>query len=207
MQAFISVIILAAGQAKRMGKLKQLLPYGSRTMLEHVTDTYLASSAGQVIVVLGAGAEEAIHVIGQRRVAMVINERYEEGMSTSIIKGLKMADDRARGILFALADQPLIDTATIDQLIDAFSAAEKGIVVPVYLARRGNPVIIDIKYKKELEALRGDKGGKEILSRHPDDVLEIPVSCEGVIADIDTLEDYRRARDNAGDTGSLQINE
>ena len=195
MPTCISAIVLAAGQSKRMGKSKQLLHMGSRTMLEHTLDIYLTSSACEVIVVLGDRSEEMIKIIDKRPVKIVVNERYEQGMSTSMIKGLDAVDKSATAVLFALVDQIFIDRVTIDMLINAFINSNKGIVVPVFKRTRGNPVIFDAKYKGELRILGGDKGGKEIIVRHSDDVLEVEVDCRGVIEDIDTIEEYRKACD------------
>ena len=105
---------------------------------------------------------------------------------------------RCAAALRALADQPFIDTRTIDRLIGEFGARGKGIALPVYQGRRGHPVIFDIKYKGELLELKGDIGGREIIARHQDDVLEVAVDCEGVIIDIDVMDLYHRRRKNKG---------
>ncbi len=196
MSVYISAIVLAAGQSKRMRNLKQLLYMGSQTLLERALDTYIASTVSQVIVVVGAAAEEVVENIGQRPVDIIVNERYKDGMSTSMIKGLEMVDEKAAAVLFALVDQPFVDSTTIDRLIDGFISGEKGIVVPVYQGRRGNPVIFDIKYRRELQLLSGDRGGKTIIERHFDDVLEVEVNCRGVVEDIDTVDEYNKACDD-----------
>ncbi|HEY4711225.1 MAG TPA: nucleotidyltransferase family protein [Dehalococcoidia bacterium] len=87
-------------------------------------------------------------------------------------------------------DQPFVDSQTINSLVEAFIANNKGIIIPVYQGRRGNPVIFAIRYKDELLNLKGDVGGREIIKRHPDDVLEVAVNCEGILLDIDTMENY-----------------
>jgi molybdenum cofactor cytidylyltransferase len=196
MSVYISAIVLAAGQSKRMRNLKQLLYMGSQTLLERALDTYIASTVSQVIVVVGAAAEEVVESIGQRPVDIIVNERYKDGMSTSMIKGLEMVDEKAAAVLFALVDQPFVDSTTIDRLIDGFISGEKGIVVPVYQGRRGNPVIFDIKYRRELQLLSGDRGGKTIVECHFDDVLEVEVNCRGVVEDIDTVDEYNKACDD-----------
>ncbi len=193
MPVLVSAVVLAAGESKRMGEHKQLLLMGSRTMLERVLDSFIASSVCQVVAVLGSGVGKMRKVIGNRAVDVVFNERYQEGMSTSLIKGLEAVNRRAGGVMFALVDQPFVDTDVINRLIAAFSCGSKGIVVPVYGKRRGNPVLFDMEYGEELRGLRGDRGAKEILMRHPEDVLEVDVECSGVIEDIDTVEEYRRA--------------
>ncbi len=186
----VSAILLAAGESKRMGRLKQLLPLGRTTMVEQSIDNLLNSKVNEVIVVLGHEAEEIIKKIATKPVKIEVNPIYHQGMSTSIIAGLKLVDDGARAVMLALADQPFIDSQTINRLIDEFCDHNKGIVVPTYQSRRGHPIIFAIKYKEELSGLKGDIGGRQILEHHPDDVLEVAVASPGINIDIDTTDDY-----------------
>ena len=188
MAALISAIILAAGESKRMGKPKQLMPLGRTTILEQTIDNSLNSEVNEVIVVLGHRAEEVKRIIAARPVKLAINPNYQQGMSTSIIAGLNMVDSRARAVMIALGDQPFIDSQTLNRLIDEFYNHNKGIATPVYRGRRGHPVVFAIRYKGELLRLEGDIGGREIIDRHPDDVLEVAVNCEGICVDIDTAD-------------------
>jgi molybdenum cofactor cytidylyltransferase len=186
----ISAILLAAGESNRMGQPKQLLPFGQSTIVERTIDNLLNSAVSETIVVLGYRDEEIRKTIAGKPVKLVINPDYQQGMSTSIIAGLKQVDKRARAVLIALSDQPFVNSQTITSLVKAFIANNRGILIPVYQGRRGNPVIFTIKYKGELLNLKGDVGGREIIKRHPDDVLEVAVNCEGVLLDIDTMENY-----------------
>jgi molybdenum cofactor cytidylyltransferase len=186
----ISAILLAAGESNRMGQPKQLLPFGQSTIVERTIDNLLNSAVSETIVVLGYRDEEIRKTIAGKPVKLVINPDYQQGMSTSIIAGLKQVDKRARAVLIALSDQPFVDSQIITSLVQAFIANKRGIIIPVYQGRRGNPVIFAIKYKGELLNLKGDVGGREIIKLHPDDVLEVAVNCEGVLLDIDTMENY-----------------
>ena len=187
----LSAIILAAGESKRMGKPKQLLPLGKSTLLEQAIDNLLNSSVDETIVVLGHKAEEITEKIANKPVKVVINPDYQQGMSTSIVAGLIMVDPRSQAVMLALGDQPLVTSRTINQLIEAFNKNRKGIAVPTYRGRRGHPIIFDIKYKAELFKLKGDIGGREIIQNHPKDVFMVAVDSESVISDIDTQEDYK----------------
>lgn len=187
--AAVSAIVLAAGQAKRMGKLKQLMPLGESTILERTLDNLLGSKATEVIVVLGHQAEEIRKRISGRPIKVVVNPNYPKGMGTSIAAGLKFVDSRAQAVMLVLGDQPYIDSPTIDRLIDAFNRSQKGIAIPTYRGKRGHPLIFARKYEKPLSNLSGDIGGREIISEHPEDVLEVPADCEGIVLDIDTPPD------------------
>ncbi len=186
----ISAIVLAAGESKRMGKLKQLMPLGDSTIVEQTIDNLLNSKVNEVIIVLGHKAEEVMKAIVARPVKVIVNPFYQQGMGTSIVTGLNLVSDEAQAVMLALGDQPFVDSQTINKLVDEFNSHNKGIAIPVYQSRRGRPVIFAIGYKNELLALKGDIGGREIIDRHPDDVLEVAVNCEGVCVDIDTEESY-----------------
>ncbi len=186
----ISAILLAAGESKRMGRLKQLMPFGQVTIVERAIDNLLGTTVNEIIVVVGYKADEVIHAIGTKPVRLVLNQYYKQGMSTSIIAGLNTINSQARAVMLALADQPLINSMTVNRLLDGFRQHDKGIAVPTYHGVRGHPVIFAIKYKEELLGLKGDMGGRQIIEQHPHDIVEVAVDSEGVIADIDTMSDY-----------------
>ena len=182
----VSAILLAAGRASRMGKLKQLMPLGESTILEQTLNNLLASKVSEIIVVLGYKAEEITKKLSGRHVKVVVNPLYHKGMGTSIAAGLKFVDSQARAVMLVLGDQPYVDSRTIDQLIDAFGSDSKGIAIPAFKKQRGHPLIFDRKNQPSLRDLSGDVGGREIIKQNPEDVLEVPVDCEGVVIDIDT---------------------
>jgi molybdenum cofactor cytidylyltransferase len=182
----VSAILLAAGRASRMGKLKQLMPLGDSTILEQTLDSLLGSKLSDIVVVLGYKAEEIMKRISGRPVKIVVNPLYRKGMGTSIAAGLKFVDSQAEAVMLVLGDQPYVDSATIDRLIDAFTGSKKGIAIPTYKGQRGHPLIFDRKYEEPLSRLKGDIGGREIIRQNPEDILEVPVDSEGILIDIDT---------------------
>ncbi len=173
-----------------MGRPKLLMSLGQRPILLRTVDNYLNSKVDEVIVVLGHKADEMKRLISDRPVKIAVNPDYEEGMSTSIVAGLGLIHAKSQAVMLALADQPFIDPPAIDCLVAALSHHKKGIIVPVQEGKRGHPVIFRIKYRPELLELKGDVGGREIVARHPDDVLEVAVNCPGINVDIDTLTNY-----------------
>jgi molybdenum cofactor cytidylyltransferase len=191
--ARISAIVLAAGKSLRFGSTKQLAPLGKSTVLEMTIDNYLASDAAETVVVLGHMSVELSRFLGDRPVKRVMNPKYAQGMSTSLIAGIRNINSNADGIILAMADQPFVDSPTINKLIKAFGTGKKGIILPVYNGQRGNPAILSRKYMEELLEIKGDIGGREIIQRHPEDVKEVKVNCKGVLQDIDTPEQYREA--------------
>ncbi|MFC1901738.1 NTP transferase domain-containing protein [Chloroflexota bacterium] len=188
---FISAIILAAGQSKRMGMPKLLMPLEHGTILEQTVDNFLNSRVNETIVVLGYKADELMQKLVGKQVKTVINPVYKQGMSTSIIAGMESIHAQTNGIMIGLADEPFIDSQTINRLIDEYSNHKKGIAIPSYRGIRGRPAIYNIKYKDELAKIKGDIGCRLIVSHHPDDILEVQVDCKGINHDIDTMADYR----------------
>lgn len=190
----ISAILLAAGESKRMGRPKLILTWGDCTIIEKSVDTLLASKIDELIVVLGYQARAALKRLRARRLKVIINRQYRMGMSTSIRRGLGQVSSKSEAILIALADQPSIETDLINHLIDIYRGNPHGIVLPSYAGKKGHPVIFNrSRYQGEMNTLTGDIGCKPILDRHPEDILEVEVESEGVLADIDSWDEYRAA--------------
>jgi molybdenum cofactor cytidylyltransferase len=190
---FVSAILLAAGESKRMGKPKLLLPFGDGTVLGNTIDSLISSGVDEVILVLGAHARETKEAIFDKPVKIIINPDYRQGMSTSLISGLKQVNHQAKKVMVALSDQPLIDSKTYNILIQKSLNSDSGIVIPTHKSKRGNPIIFDISYREELMRLKGDVGGRELLDRHPDDTLEVDIDNEGIYINLNTIDDYMSA--------------
>ena len=193
----VSAILLGAGESKRMGVNKLRLPWGRTTVFEHCLNTLLRSDVHEVVVVLGSKTADLRDSLQKTGARVVINPFYKGGISTSIRKGIRVVDPASEGILIALGDQPFLKAATINVLVRAFARAfavrDRSIIVPSFRGKRGHPVIFHRTFAKELLRLKGDVGARSILERHPGDVGSVRVRSEGVLKDIDTKEDYRKA--------------
>ena len=186
----IWAVVLAAGESKRMGRPKQLLPYGASTILEIVLDKALASPVDGTLVVLGAAAERIAPLLSKRPVETVLNPDFRSGMLSSVRCGIRALPGSARAALIFLGDQPEVSPATARLVIEEYRRTARGIVLPVHRRRGGHPLLIDLKYRGEIGLLSAGIGLRELLSRHPDDTLRIEVDDPGVSLDIDTPEDY-----------------
>jgi molybdenum cofactor cytidylyltransferase len=189
----IWAIVLAAGESRRMGRSKLLLPYGDKTIIETVVQNVVSSRADRVVVVLGGHRREIEEKIRGFAVKKVINRRYQEGMLSSVRRGLCALPSSARAAVFILADQPDVSSSLIDSVIEAYCRENKGIVLPVYRKKRGHPLLIDLKYRREVEVLSPDIGLRGLLREHRDDIFEVPVPSPAVLRDIDDPDDYGRA--------------
>ena len=188
----ISAILLGAGESKRMGANKLLLPWGKKTVLTHCADALIQSMVKEVIVVLGDRTKILKNQLRGRKVKVIMNPHYRRGMSTSIRKGIRAIDPNSHGILIALGDMPFLGSRTVNSLIRTFSQGKGTIVVPSFRGRKGHPVIFHRKYEKELLQLKEDVGGKSIIESHPGEVRLVQIRSEGVIKDIDTWKDYKK---------------
>lgn len=185
----IAGVVLAAGISSRLGAPKQLLAYRGRPLLAHVVENLLASQVDEVIVVLGSRAEEVMAVLAGYPVKAVINSKFNNGQSTSLKTGLAALSDAVKAALFALGDQPLVSTQTIDLLIRHYRLAG-GIIAPYFNGNRGNPVLFDRNFFAEICSLSGDVGAREVLGRHPESLIKVDVLDRGVVFDVDTWVDY-----------------
>ncbi|MDH5466802.1 MAG: nucleotidyltransferase family protein [Candidatus Aminicenantes bacterium] len=192
----IWTIILAAGESKRMGEPKMLLPFGGKTIIEAVAESVVSSEANGFLIVLGAEREKIKEKIKDYGIRSVFNPDFQSGMLSSVKCGFKAVPEGTRAVLVVLGDQPRISSGIINQLIEAYKKTGKGIVLPVFERERGHPVIIDMKYKEEVENLRPDIGLRGTVYSHPEDILEVEVDTPAVIQDIDYESDYERELKN-----------
>jgi molybdenum cofactor cytidylyltransferase len=186
-------VVLAAGESRRMGQPKQLLPFGERTILERVVDTLLTAGVGEVVVVLGHVADRVRAVLGDRPVTAVVNEFYRQGMLSSVKCGVRAIGAGYDAVLFALGDQPHIEGAVVSEVMRAYRAGNAGIVIPRYGDKKGHPIIINLqKYREAIVNLPEDSGLNALMQEHADDVCLIDVATEDIIRDIDVPDDYTR---------------
>lgn len=192
----VSVIILGAGAGRRMGRTKQLLPFGANTLLGRVVD--IARPAGPVILVLGHKAQEIRASLDCNGITVVENPEWPTGQASSLKAGLGAVPDDCRGALFMLGDQPLVRLDTLVALQQSFRRTGKQILIPGFRGRRGNPVLIGKSLFSHVMGLSGDTGARVLFKRFSDQVLMLDVDDPGVCMDADTWEDYQALLTAAG---------
>ena len=185
-------IILAAGESKRMGSPKMLLDFKSGTMIEKVIANVKDSKVSNIMVVLGAYKEAIIDQIGKLTVKFCYNDNYMEGMLSSVQCGFRNIPSDCKAVLVFQGDQPLITPSVINTVIEAWLMSGKGIIIPVFMSKRGHPILIDRKYSDEIEKLDACKGLRSLAYRFSDDVLEVKTDESGILRDFDTYEQYRK---------------
>lgn len=188
----IWAVILAAGESKRMGKPKLLLPFGEKSIIESIIESVLESRVKNVIVILGSERKRIEDKIKGFSVKITYNPDFRKGMLSSVQCGFRTVPEDGQAVLIVLSDQPGIKSEVIDNLVDAYFESSKGIVLPVYQGERGHPVLIDMKYRQEVENLSPDIGLRGIVYSHPEDVIEVKVDTPSILMDIDDEADYSR---------------
>jgi molybdenum cofactor cytidylyltransferase len=208
----IGIIILAAGDSSRLGRPKQLLPFGGKTLLAHIVDEALETTLGPVVVVTGASATEVKESLKDRlvtvthnpnrlvtvapslhRLVIANNPRWKEGMASGIVAGLAellSVQPDSRGVIVAVCDQPHLSSALLEEIMEQFEASGRNLVACSYGGTLGTPVLFGSRYFDALSALSGAEGAKKLLKAYPDDVAEVPFP--GGEVDIDTEEDIKK---------------
>jgi molybdenum cofactor cytidylyltransferase len=189
--SYFGIIILAAGSSSRMGKPKQLLAFEGTTLLSRVVSLACQSGDNPVVVVLGANADVIKKNLTVSRAEVVVNEGWEEGMASSLRKGLAAMNEKhpeVDGVLILVGDQPYLNNQHIKQLLEAQIKSGLPIAACSYSGIIGTPVLFHKSIFLELMALQGDVGAKRIIQNRKQDV--VTVLFDKGIVDIDTPDDY-----------------
>lgn len=187
----IAAIVLAAGRSCRMPSNKLLAPIGGKPVIRQTVEAACASRAKAVIVVTGHQAAAVREALAGLPVTIVENVCFAEGLSTSLICGVKALPPGCEGFAVLLGDMPFVPPSVIDRMIGAF-VFRPGIVVPVHGGRRGNPVLWPATLTGEFLSLTGDRGAKQLMALHGDLVYELEVNSGAIFTDLDTPEDFAR---------------
>lgn len=191
----IAALVLAAGGSKRLGRPKQLEPWGSTTLLGHVLDRVRSFPIPEAWVVLGADLEKVLDEVDLSGFGVVENPEWEEGLASSLRVGLDALTrlSRADAAMIVLGDQPDVSKDVVVSLIEHHRRSRAMAVVPKYRYTMGNPVIVDRTLWPRLMSLEGDEGAKRLLVAHPEWVEE--VWFEKLLPrDVDTAADVEELR-------------
>ncbi len=165
-------------------------------MIRHSLDSLLSSGIEDIIVVLGSHHEEVAAALDGLAVTMVMNEIPGSDMAESIRTGLRAVRTSSKGILISLSDQPLVSVDTLNTLLYYHGEEPEKILIPCFGGKKGHPVLFPEDVIRDIF-----RGGnlRDITKRYPEKVSLIPVMDEGIVLDIDTMEDYRNILIKVGD--------
>lgn len=192
MNKFIYCIILAAGESTRMGSPKALLQIQGKTFLEHLVATLRNAGLHEISVVLGHDSDKIIAQHPKLDVRFIINENYQKGQLSSIQAAIKSVPKDCDAIMICPIDRPLISTELIKKLIEAYSKSKPPIIIPIFDAKRGHPVIFSSSLFPEVLRAPHDVGARAVVWAHHNEVVEVQTEEEGILLNIDNPELYEK---------------
>jgi molybdenum cofactor cytidylyltransferase len=187
----IAAVLLAAGQSRRMGAFKALLPFGGRSVVETCVANLREAGVCEVVVVVGHRGDEVRAVLaGVTDVRFAVNDDAGSEMGVSIARGVEAVSDDRKALLVALVDQPAVPPSAIESLIEARARTCARLILPEWRGRGGHPVLIDLSLREELLSVVPASGLRAIFDAHSAEVLRLPVTSPFVARDMDTWDDY-----------------
>lgn len=171
----VAALVLAAGGSSRLGRTKQLEPWGNTTLLGQVVEQAKSYPVDEVWVVLGADWERILESVDLSDCGVVENPEWQEGIASSLRVGLDalLQLSRAEAALIVIGDQPGIDPRLVDEVVAAFEQSSAPVVIPKYRYAWGNPVLVARSLWPRLMSLEGDEGAKRLFKAHPEWVEEV----------------------------------
>jgi len=190
----LAAAILAAGESRRMGEPKALLPYRGTTFLGHLIEVTRHPRVGITRIVLGAGAEAIQAKLQIDPATIVINSEWSKGQLSSIQAAIRsLPAGITEGLILCPVDHPLVSAALVAELITRFDAAKNSIALPTYHGRRGHPVIFPSSMYEELLKASPGVGARQVVWAHADAVVPVPTEEEGVVMNLNDPESLKLA--------------
>ena len=171
----IAVLVLAAGKSSRMKSIKQLEKINQKTLLDITLEKIKNIFSDDIFCVLGANADKVKSEIVTKNINFINNTNFETGLSASIVAGIhhfKKNNLNFESFFILLADQPAIDIAYLKSMIFLSEENKENIIASKYGNKFGVPAIIPKKYFNDLILIEADKGAKEFINHHKNDVFQ-----------------------------------
>jgi molybdenum cofactor cytidylyltransferase len=186
----VAAILLAAGQSRRMGAFKPLLPFGNKTVIACCIDYLQEGGVETIVVVLGHRADEVRRHLAGRQVIFAVNPDPNSEMGASIAAGVSKLPESCQAVLIALSDHPAVPAAVVSRLIEAWENGAR-LVIPTSNDRGGHPVLVDLSFRSELLNLSSTGGLRALFETHKNELDRVPVNSPFIARDMDTWDDYR----------------
>lgn len=187
----VAAIVLAAGQSRRMGAFKPLLPFGAKTVVGSCVDNLRAGGVGEIVVVVGHRADEVrAALLSHLPLRFALNEEAGSEMGSSIALGVAEVSHEARAVLVMPADHPAVAPEVVETLIDIRRREGASVVVPQWRGRGGHPALVGLELREELLNLDARGGLRALFAGRAGGVRRVSVECPFVARDVDTWDDY-----------------
>jgi molybdenum cofactor cytidylyltransferase len=188
----ISAIILAAGESKRMGQPKMLMPWGNSTVLGQVIVTFQQAGVEDILVITGGAHEDVEQIIKQKKARSVFNERFASNeMLSSLQLGLAAQLSQAQATLIGLGDQPQVQAGTVRLICERFKDQRSKLIVPSFQKRRGHPWLVERTLWQDLLGMQSPASPRDFLNLHAREIDYVEVDTSSILADLDTPQDYQ----------------
>jgi molybdenum cofactor cytidylyltransferase len=191
----ISAILLAAGQSRRMGQPKMLLPWGQMTVIEQVLTTFLSAGIEEIVIITGGARELVEEVAAHYPVHTLYNRDFANGeMLSSLQLGLQALSPQVQATLIGLGDQPQVQESSVREVREAYRKNKPPVVVPSFQRRRGHPWLVARPFWEELLQMKSPESPRDFLNRHSNEIHYVEVDTPSILADLDTPDDYQKSR-------------
>ena len=200
-------LVLAAGSSRRMGSPKQLLPMADgKALLEVVVGHANQSNLDEVVVVLGASADEIRARVDLGRASVLVNPAHASGMASSLRAGLASLGDEVDRVVVILGDQPDVDASRLNDLLELQQISGLPAAALSFGGLLHPPVVLERALWREVMALQGDVGCRAVIRANPELVAKLPVAGDLTHpVDVDTPEDYERVRPPSASQGRAPV--
>lgn len=189
-----SAVVLAAGESRRMGRNKLLLPLGGEPVIRRSVRTVLEAGVQETVVVTGHQGREVMQVLLDLPVTLQPNIRHEDGQMRSVAAGVAALARATDAILVCLGDMALLTPADLRELMAAYEARAgvASIVIPRHAGERGNPIVFASAYAPEVAAGRRLIGCRKLAEQYPQETAYHEAAHDRFTTDMDTPQDYQR---------------
>ncbi len=189
----IAAVVLAAGMSRRMGRAKQTLPWGEKTVITHIVQTLLDAQVPNIVVVTGAENVQVSALLADLPVTVVFNPNYQQHeMLVSLQSGLLSLSPQVEAALVCLGDQPQVKVEVVQAVTDAFTHTRAGLVVPSFNHRRGHPWLVARALWDDLLQLSPEHTLRDFLNAHQQHIHYLEMATDTILQDLDTPHDYQK---------------
>jgi molybdenum cofactor cytidylyltransferase len=187
----ISAIVLTAGESKRMGQPKMLLPWKATTVLGQVLSVLQSAEVEDIITVTGGFREQVEAIAKQHGTRIVFNPEFASNeMLSSIQYGLRSLQAEAEAAFICLGDQPQVQEGSVRRVREMFENGKSNLIVPSYQMRRGHPWLVARPLWEEILKMRSPQSPRDFLNSHANEIEYVEVDNPSILQDLDTPEDY-----------------
>lgn len=180
-----------------MGQPKLALPWAGRTVLECVLEVLRLAGVNDILVIVGPHGDELIPLISKNAHVLRLAEETPD-MQATVLQGLRWIEKQFHpgnqdDWLLLPADHPALDPGVVRELLRCRAEhPERSIFIPTFEGRRGHPVLVGWRHVGALQEFPTGQGLNRFFRQHDDSIKECPVGVAGILADLDTPDDYRR---------------